>query len=334
MNPPAPQSYLSGLNDAQRQAVLLESGSLLVLAGAGTGKTRTLTARIARLLDQGLAHPNELLAVTFTNKAARAMAERIAMMTGYNPISWWMGTFHAVAARMLRQDGHHIGLKQNFTILDADDQLRLLKRVITECGLDERQCPARLVRSLIQRSKDQALGPDKAVNTLSEGTSGGTLSVPPLSRSPLKSLLPKLYQAYQDRLTTLNAIDFGDLIRLCLDMLKEHRDLLDHYSNRFRHILVDEYQDTNTAQYLWLRLLVSHNNNLCCVGDDDQSIYGWRGAEIGNILRFETDFPGSIVIRLEQNYRSSGHILACAGSLIGNNRSRLGKTLWTHDFCR
>ncbi len=309
--------YLAALNEAQREAVLALEGLVLVLAGAGTGKTRALTTRLAHLLITGRATPGQLLAVTFTNKAAREMKDRVAALLGRPVEGWWLGTFHALAARLLREDAERLGLRPNFTILDTDDQLRLVKQLLEAENIDVKKWPARAVLSAIARWKDRALTPDKVAAGQAGELAGG------------RAL--ELYQAYQDRLRTLNACDFGDLLLHSLTLFQEHPDVLAKAHRRFRYILVDEYQDTNVAQYLWLRLLAQAQHNLCCVGDDDQSIYGWRGAEVGNILRFEQDLPGAKVIRLERNYRSTGRILAAASGLIGHNEGRLGKTLWTED---
>ncbi|MCH8615763.1 UvrD-helicase domain-containing protein [Sphingomonas sp. SM33] len=308
--------WLAGLNPPQREAVLTTEGPVLVLAGAGTGKTSALTARLANLIATRKAWPSQILAVTFTNKAAREMKERIAKISGGAIEGMpWLGTFHSVAARMLRSHAELVGLQSNFTILDTDDQLRVLKQLISAANLDEKRWPARQLAGLIDRWKNRGWTP-KDVD-LGEAESFG----PGRGR--------ELYAAYQDRLKTLNACDFGDLLLHMLTIFREHPDVLESYRDRFRYILVDEYQDTNQSQYAWLKLLAEPRRNLCCVGDDDQSIYSWRGAEVANILRFEKDFPGAKVIRLEQNYRSTSHILAAADGLIANNAGRLGKTLWT-----
>ncbi|MDH3474260.1 MAG: UvrD-helicase domain-containing protein [Rhodospirillales bacterium] len=309
--------YLAALNDAQRAAVQALDGPVLVLAGAGTGKTRVLTTRLSHLLITGRATPGQVLAVTFTNKAAREMKDRVAKLLGRPVEGWWLGTFHALAARMLREDAERVGLKPNFTILDADDQLRLVKQLLEAENIDSKKWPARAVLAAIQRWKDRALTPDKVAAGQAGDLAGGRAIA--------------LYQAYQERLRTLNACDFGDLLLHSLTLFQEHPEVLAKAHRRFRYILVDEYQDTNVAQYLWLRLLAQGHRNLCCVGDDDQSIYGWRGAEVGNILRFEQDMAGAKVIRLERNYRSTGRILAAAAGLIAHNEGRLGKTLWTED---
>ncbi len=307
--------HLQGLNPDQKQAVETLDGPVLVLAGAGTGKTRVLTTRLAHLLFTRRARPYQILAVTFTNKAAREMKSRVENLVGGVADGLWLGTFHALGARFLRRHAELVGLKSNFTILDADDQIRLLRQILQAEQIDEKRWPARLLISVIQRWKDKGLMPDD----VSGGEAGDYAN----------GRLVEIYRQYQDRLTVQNAADFGDLLLLCLRLFKENPDVLADYQRLFHYILVDEYQDTNVAQYLWLRLLAQGRHNICCVGDDDQSIYGWRGAEVGNILRFEKDFPGAKVIRLEQNYRSTPHILAAASGLIEQNEDRLGKTLWT-----
>jgi DNA helicase-2/ATP-dependent DNA helicase PcrA len=307
--------YLAGLNPPQRQAVETLDGPVLVLSGAGTGKTRVLTTRLAHLLLTRRASPWQILAVTFTNKAAREMRERVSTLLGTATEGWWMGTFHSLAARILRENADLVGLKSNFTILDTDDQIRLLKQLLAAEGIDDKKWPARVIAGVIDRWKDRGLTPDKLKPEDAGDVAGGRMVA--------------LYRAYRERLIALNACDFGDLLLHNLTIFLTDDEVLKGYQRRFRYILVDEYQDTNVAQYQWLRLLAQAHRNLCCVGDDDQSIYGWRGAEVGNILRFEADFPGAAVVRLEQNYRSSGHILGAAAGLIAQNRGRLGKTLWT-----
>jgi DNA helicase-2/ATP-dependent DNA helicase PcrA len=315
--PPEP-AYLRGLNAPQREAVLTTEGPVLVLAGAGTGKTAALTARLAHLIATRRAWPSDILAVTFTNKAAREMRERVGRQVGDAVEGMpWLGTFHSVAAKMLRRHAELVGLQANFTILDTDDQLRLLKQLITAADLDEKRWPARSLAGLIDRWKNRGWTPREIDAAESEAFANGKGA--------------QLYAAYQERLKTLNACDFGDLLLHMLVILKTHRDVLQHYQQRFKYVLVDEYQDTNQSQYLWLRLLAQERKNICCVGDDDQSIYSWRGAEVANILRFEVDFPGAAIIRLEQNYRSTPHILAAASGVIANNGGRLGKTLWTEE---
>ncbi|HEU4967718.1 ATP-dependent helicase [Sphingomonas sp.] len=308
--------YLRGLNPPQREAVLTTEGPVLVLAGAGTGKTAALTARLAHLVYTRRAWPSEILAVTFTNKAAREMRERIGRMVG-DAVEGipWLGTFHSIAAKMLRRHAELVGLQSNFTILDTDDQLRLLKQLIAASDLDEKRWPARQLAGLIDKWKNRGWTPADVDAGESELFANGRGA--------------DLYAQYQARLKAVNACDFGDLLLHMLVILKQHRDVLEHYQNRFKYILVDEYQDTNASQYLWLRLLAQARKNICCVGDDDQSIYSWRGAEVANILRFEKDFPGAVIIRLEQNYRSTPHILGAASGLIAENAGRLGKTLWT-----
>jgi DNA helicase II / ATP-dependent DNA helicase PcrA len=306
---------LAGLNEAQRRAVEAIDGPVLVLAGAGTGKTRVLTTRLAYILATGRALPAELLAVTFTNKAAREMRERLEAMVGRRAEGIWLGTFHSIASRILRRHAEAVGLRSSFTILDTDDQIRLLKQILQAENIDERRWPARLLLAQIQRWKDRGLGPERVPAADAAGFAHGRAI--------------DLYRQYQERLITVNAVDFGDLLLHNLTILTSDPDILADYQRRFRYLLVDEYQDTNVAQYLWLRLFAQQRRNLCCVGDDDQSIYSWRGAEIGNILRFERDFPGATIARLEQNYRSTPHILGAAGGVIAQNRGRLGKTLWT-----
>src|SRR5690242_18855997 len=366
--------YLDGLNPEQREAVETLDGPVLVLAGAGTGKTRVLTTRIAHILSQGRARPNEILSVTFTNKAAREMKMRLGQMLGQAVEGMpWLGTFHSIGGRILRFHAEMVQLKSNFTVLDVDDQVRLLKQLLQAEDIDDKRWPARMLAGLIDGWKNRGLGPSQVppgeAAVFANGKGG------------------KLYAAYQERLKILNAADFGDLLLENIRIFREHPDVLRQYQSRFKFILVDEYQDTNVAQYLWLRLLAQapsssasprlrgevgeprsgapgegdsqhaeppqtaphpgplpvkngeretsalastpHPKNICCVGDDDQSIYGWRGAEVDNILRFDHDFPGAKVIRLERNYRSTGHILAAASHLIAHNEGRLGKTLRT-----
>ena len=287
-----------------------------MLAGAGTGKTAALTARLAHLIATRRAWPSEILCVTFTNKAAREMRERVARHIGEAVEGMpWLGTFHSIGAKMLRRHAELVGLKQNYTIIDTDDQLRLLKQLITENDLDEKRWPARQLAGLIDRWKNRGLNPEDLDAVENEAYANGRGQ--------------QFYRLYQDRLKALNACDFGDLLLHMLNILRTHRDVLEHYQQRFKYILVDEYQDTNQVQYLWLRLLAQERKNICVVGDDDQSIYSWRGAEVANILRFEKDFPGAAVIKLEQNYRSTPQILAAASGLIAANNERLGKTLWT-----
>ena len=366
--------YLAGLNPEQREAVETLDGPVLVLAGAGTGKTRVLTSRIAHILSTGRARPHEILSVTFTNKAAREMKHRLGQMLGHAVEGMpWLGTFHSIGGRILRVHAELVQLKSNFTVLDVDDQVRLLKQLLQADGIDDKRWPARMLAGLIDGWKNRGLTPSQVPS--------GEAAVFGNGRGG------KLYAAYQERLKTLNAADFGDLLLENIRLFRENPDVLRGYQNRFKFILVDEYQDTNVAQYLWLRLLAQtkgsdaavtsprrgevdmrsmsgegeqtdvrsvpphpiplpdgereqtssvatreiRQKNICCVGDDDQSIYGWRGAEVDNILRFDHDFPGAKIIRLERNYRSTGHILAAASHLIAHNESRLGKTLRTED---
>ncbi len=313
--PASAAPYLAELNDAQLAAVHAMDGPVLMLAGAGTGKTRALTARIAHILGTGRAFPSQVLAVTFTNKAAREMKIRLGGYLGDAVAGMgWLGTFHSISAKVLRRHAELVGLKSTFTILDTDDQLRLLKQLIVAANMDEKRWPARLLAGIIDQWKNRAWGPEQ---------------VPSSEAAAFNNRGTELYAAYQARLKTLNACDFGDLLLHLIHIFQAHPDVLEQWQRRFRYILVDEYQDTNVAQYLWLRLLAAGHKNICCVGDDDQSIYGWRGAEVGNILRFERDFPGAVVVRLEQNYRSTPHILAAASQVIATNEGRLGKTLWT-----
>ena len=309
-------AYLTGLNAEQREAVLTVDGPVLVLAGAGTGKTRVLTTRLAHILATRRAWPGQILAVTFTNKAAREMKERIGgLIGGVVEGMQWLGTFHSIGAKMLRRHAEMAGLKSNFTILDADDQLRLMKQLIEAENIDEKRWPARTLAAMIDGWKNRGLRPEDVPDGEGHGYAFGKGK--------------QLYRDYQQRLKTLNAVDFGDLLLETLTILKNNAEILQEYRERFRYMLVDEYQDTNVVQYLWLKLLASKSGNVCVVGDDDQSIYAWRGAEVENILRFERDFPGAKVIRLERNYRSTSAILGAASGLIAANKGRLGKTLWT-----
>ena len=313
---PREAPYLAGLNKEQREAVEAVDGPVLVLAGAGTGKTRVLTTRLAHILATRRAWPGQILAVTFTNKAAREMKERIgALIGGVVEGMQWLGTFHSIAAKMLRRHAELAGLKSNFTILDTDDQLRLMKQLIEAEGIDEKRWPARTLAAMIDNWKNRGLRPEDISENEAQGYAFGKGKT--------------LYRHYQERLKALNAADFGDLLLETLTILKTQPDILADYRDRFRYMLVDEYQDTNVVQYLWLKLLATKSGNVCVVGDDDQSIYGWRGAEVENILRFERDFPGAKVIRLERNYRSTPVILGAASGLIAANKGRLGKTLWT-----
>ncbi len=308
------------LNSAQQRAVEATEGPVLVLAGAGTGKTRVLTTRLAYLLRTGKAFPGQILSVTFTNKAAQEMKHRVSALMGGAPVEgWWLGTFHALAARMLRRHAELVGLTSSFTILDQDDQVRLIKQLMEAENIDTKKSPAKAVADRIGSWKDKGLAPsDIPAHEAGDFANGKLLT---------------LYGQYQQRLRTLNAADFGDLLLHMIRIFKDPKnaDVLADYHRRFKYVLVDEYQDTNVAQYLWLRLLAKGSGNICCVGDDDQSIYGWRGAEVDNILRFEKDFPGATIVRLEENYRSTGHILAAANAVIANNEGRLGKELFTSE---
>ena len=355
--------YLAGLNPEQREAVETLDGPVLVLAGAGTGKTRVLTTRIAHILATGRAFPSQILAVTFTNKAAREMKERIGLLVGGAVEGMpWLGTFHSIGVKILRRHAELVGLRSDFTILDTDDVIRLIKQIIQAEGIDDKRWPAKQFAGMIDGWKNKGLDPSQ----IPEGD----------ARAFANGKGRELYAAYQNRLKSLNACDFGDLLLHPIRMFRANPDVLKDYHQKFKYILVDEYQDTNTAQYMWLRLLAQRSGrkpvsplegempgraeggipsnagasappsvgsadispsrgeinglvNICCVGDDDQSIYGWRGAEVDNILRFEKDFPGAKVIKLERNYRSTEHILGAAGHLIAHNEGRLGKTLFT-----
>ena len=311
-----PAAYLEALNPEQRDAVESLDGPLLVLAGAGTGKTRVLTTRIGHILSLGRARPYEILAVTFTNRAAREMKSRVGQLIGGAVEGMpWLGTFHAIGVKIMRRHAELVDLKPSFTVLDTDDQIRLIKQLLEAENIDEKRWPARMLAAMIDGWKNRGLVPKRVPDGESFAFANGKAR--------------DLYALYQRRLKELNAADFGDLLLENLRLFQEHQDVLEKYQQRFRYMLVDEYQDSNVAQYLWLRLLAQGSSNICCVGDDDQSIYGWRGAEVDNILRFETDFPGAKVIRLERNYRSTGHILGAASGLIAHNQGRLGKTLHT-----
>jgi DNA helicase-2/ATP-dependent DNA helicase PcrA len=320
---PTCPTYLEGLNPEQRLAVETTEGPVLVLSGAGTGKTRVLTTRIAHIIHSKRAFPGQILSVTFTNKAAAEMRERVAKhlygasADSKEAASLWLGTFHSICAKLLRRHAELVGLTPQFTILDDDDQQRLIKALLADNNIDHTKFPTRAVQNVIQGWKDRALTPDKIPEK------AGTYTLPQVGA--------KIYPLYQARLKALNCCDFGDLLLHMLVIFQSHPDVLRSYAERFKYILVDEYQDTNIAQYLWLRLLAAYHKNLCCVGDDDQSIYGWRGAEVGNILKFEHDYAGAKIIRLERNYRSTANILKAASGLIANNKTRLGKTLWTED---
>jgi DNA helicase-2/ATP-dependent DNA helicase PcrA len=302
------------LNPQQMEAVLAPDGPLLVLAGAGTGKTGVLVARIKHLVDDRAVYPSRILAITFTNKAAREMQERVLALAP-NAEGIWLGTFHAMAARMLRRHAELVGLTSSFTIVDADDQLRLVKQIMQSMGMDDSKPKTRAMLGILQRWKDYGLWPEKVLS----GSKGARLSSEAL----------RVYEQYQAQLRAMRVVDFGDLLLYVMALFQEHPDILAEYQQKFDHVLVDEYQDTSVVQYAWLRMLVAGRGNVCCVGDDDQSIYGWRGAEVGNILRFEQDFPDARIVRLEQNYRSTPAIVAAASAVIDCNRTRLPKKLWT-----
>jgi DNA helicase-2/ATP-dependent DNA helicase PcrA len=311
--------YLQNLNPPQRDSVLTVEGPVLVLAGAGTGKTRALTSRLAHILYNNYAFPSQILAVTFTNKSAHELKERVSKLLNGQPVEgWWLGTFHSLCAKMLRRHAPLVGLQSDFTILDSDDQLRLIKQILEELNIDPKKSPPKMVQSIIERWKDRARLPS-AISSHDAGDAA-------------EGKMVQIYTLYQTRLKNLNACDFGDLLLHMITIFNDTSNgVLADYHRRFKYIMVDEYQDTNVAQYLWLRLLAQQSHNICCVGDDDQSIYGWRGAEVGNILRFEKDFPNAKIIRLEQNYRSTNHILKAASAVIANNEGRLGKTLWSDE---
>lgn len=305
--------YLSLLNKEQKAAVVNTSGPVLILAGAGTGKTRTVTTRIAHIIKCGLAFAEEILAVTFTNKAANEMLLRVLELTDASGI--WLGTFHGIAARILRNHAEVVGLKSNFTIINTDDQVQVVKNIISEMYPNYSSEKYSVIAGIIQKWKEKGLSPkDVVASELFKQSYVTTLTV---------------YHHYQERLKFLNSTDFGDLLLYNVQILSENNDILSYYQDKFKYIMVDEYQDTNTIQYLWLQLLAQKHQNICCVGDDDQSIYSWRGAEVENILKFSDDFPEAKVIRLECNYRSTPHILATASCIINNNKGRLKKTLWT-----
>ena len=309
--------HFTELNEAQIEAVKTVSGPLLVLAGAGTGKTRVLTSRLSYILQNNIAHPSQICTVTFTNKAANEMRIRVEKMIGNSVAGWWLGTFHSLATRILRSNAELVNLKNTFTIIDTDDQIRLVKQVLSLENIDEKRWPARSLLSIIQRWKDMGLNPIDVKDAFHSGTDFAN------------NQAIKLYKLYQNRLLTLNAADFGDLLLHVITIFQKHSEIKKLYQNKFKYILVDEFQDTNASQYYWLKTLSEEHKNLCAVGDDDQSIYSWRGADVTNILNFEKDFKNTKTIRLEENYRSTGNILAAASGLISKNQSRLGKTLWT-----
>lgn len=310
---PSSEQHLLQLNEAQKQAVLNTQGPLLVLAGAGTGKTKVLTTRIMHIMSQSLARPSQILAVTFTNKAAAEMKERINNIVDCSGI--WLGTFHSLAARILRYHADHFGLTPNFTIVNNDDQTRLIKSIMESMHFNTSQTKPKLIAHIISAWKDRGVTPEKITNSD--------------IKNEKQSIASSIYETYQKQLLNSNCVDFGDLTLYNNRLFMEKPEILSHYQNIFKYILVDEYQDTNAAQYLWIRMLASHHRNICCVGDDDQSIYSWRGAEVANILRFDKDFKDAKIIRLEQNYRSTTPILVAASSVIKRNRVRHGKQLWT-----
>ena len=307
--------YLKNLNNAQKEAVLYLDGPLLIVAGAGSGKTKVLTSRIAHIIKEKKAFPNQILSVTFTNKAAKEMQSRVSSILNYDAIGLsWLGTFHSICAKLLRKHAPAVGLTSNFTIIDTDDQVRLIKNICKSENVDIKQLAPKYILSIIDRWKNKGFYPKDVIinkNDIYE-----------------KTVLP-LYKIYQQKLLDLNACDFGDLILHVVKMLENNLDIREIYSNNFKYILVDEYQDTNYIQSRWLHLLSEKHKNLCCVGDDDQSIYSWRGAEIKNFLEFDQVYKNSKVIRLEENYRSSQNILSVASNLISNNQNRVGKTLKT-----
>ncbi len=302
------------LNPRQREAVEHGEGALLILAGAGSGKTRVLVHRIARLLEEGLAEPYEILAVTFTNKAARELIERCAAEVGEAAADIWAGTFHGIGARLLRRHAETLDYPAGFSIFDGDDQLRLIKELVADANLDETLFPPEALRAYIEAAKNEARLPGRGLE---------------MGTDPFRARAYLIFERYQARLRTLGAMDFGDLIVNVIELFRRDPDLLRRYQRRFRHVFVDEYQDTNHAQYLMVSMLAAGHGNLCVVGDDDQSIYGWRGADLRNILEFERDFPGARVIRLEQNYRSTANIIEAAQAVIANNAGRMGKRMWT-----
>ena len=307
-------NFLELLNENQRKAVIETSGPLLILAGAGTGKTKVLTTRLANILKSKLASPYETLTVTFTNKAASEMKDRVEEMLKVGTAGWWIGTFHSMAARILRKHPELVGLKKQFSIIDTDDQVRLVKQALSYHNIDEKKWPARNIHASIQRWKDKGLNPGEAP----ENNSTGEINV------------KKIYKTYQERLITLNVVDYGDLLLHNINIFKTNPDILTIYQNKFKYILVDEYQDTNVCQHTWLKLLAKKYKNICAVGDDDQSIYSWRGAEVKNILKFGDTFENTKLVKLEENYRSTGNILEAANGLVKNNKMRLGKNLWTN----
>jgi len=304
---PADRVPLDSLNPEQYEAVVTLDNPLLVLSGAGTGKTKVLTTKIAYIIENGYAFPSQILAVTFSNRAAREMKERLVNLTdGADGV--WLGTFHSICARILRAHAEIVGISTNFTIIDIDDQLKIIKQILKEKNIDQKMATG--IANKISRFKD------KGIRHIDQ-------------RLDHDSLEGQIYRIYQERIRSYDSVDFGDLLLYVTEIFRDHPEVLQIYRDKFKYFLVDEYQDTNVSQYLWLRMLSPLGKGLCCVGDDDQAIYSWRGAEVGNILRFEKDFENTKIVRLERNYRSKGHILGAASSLISNNENRLGKTIWT-----
>ena len=309
------QNYLAGLNKNQEQAIINLDGPCLIVAGAGSGKTRVLTSRVAHIIKEKKAWPNQILCVTFTNKAAREMQNRIAKLLKEKQTSIpWLGTFHSVSAKILRKHAEAVGLNSRFTIIDQEDQLRLIKNICKAENIDIKKIAPQFILAFINQWKNKGLLPKDV--QIRKGV-------------PLEKAIVNVYNYYQERLRILNSCDFGDLILLCVNMFQNNPDILELYQNNFKYILVDEYQDSNYIQSEWLNLLAKKNNNLCCVGDDDQSIYSWRGAEIKNFLDFNKIYKNTKIIKLEQNYRSTQNIISAASGLIANNNGRLGKKLWT-----
>ena len=309
------KDFLKELNKEQKEAVLNTEGPTLVVAGAGSGKTKVLTSRLAHIVKEKKAWPNQILCVTFTNKAAKEMRDRVLKNLGgkLSALSW-LGTFHAISVKFLRRHAEAIGLKSNFTILDTDDQKKLIKNICKSENIDAKKISPQFILSLIDKWKNKGLLPE---------------DVDPQKKNIFENQILKVYKVYQSKIRDLNSCDFGDLILYCVKLFEKNPDIKEIYSNNFKYILVDEYQDTNFIQNKWLNLIVNKNKNICCVGDDDQSIYSWRGAEIKNFLSFDKVYPDCKIFRLEQNYRSTKNILDTASFLISHNKDRLGKKLWT-----
>jgi DNA helicase II / ATP-dependent DNA helicase PcrA len=308
-------NYLNNLNKNQKEAIIDLDGPCLIVAGAGSGKTRVLTTRVAHIINQKKAWPNQILCVTFTNKAAKEMQIRISKFLDKKVSSLpWLGTFHSVSAKLLRKHAAAVGLNSRFTIIDQDDQIRLIKNIAKAENIDVKKLSPNIILAIINQWKNKGWLPKDVVSK---------------KNIPLEKAILKVYKFYQERLKILNSCDFGDLILHCVTMFENNPDILELYVNNFKYVLVDEYQDSNHIQSKWLNLLTKKNNNICCVGDDDQSIYSWRGAEIGNFLNFDKTYKNSKIIKLEQNYRSTQNILDAASGLISKNSGRLGKSLWT-----